>query len=148
MASDIKGKEVELQASAQAVFDRFSQPGNLHEFLDNIPEDKVPADKLEQLRAIRVTDDSITLPGGPAGSVKLVKDYCEAPEYISYRAADVPVDIKLILEIKPVTEQTCRVNASIKLEVPMMMKPMLSMVKPQLQQLVDGLADMLEKIPF
>ena len=105
----------------------------------------MPADKLEQLRKVEITPDSLTLPGGPTGAVTLRLARCERPSLISLKAADLPIDITLQLHLRPLTENTTEVQCVIDADVPMMLRPM---VKGPLQQVADKVAELMGGIPF
>ena len=145
MASEFKSREVVARGNAEAIYDLLSNPENLRNLIDNVDESRVPADKLEQLRKVQITSDSITLPGGPTGSVTLRLDKCEKPSLISLKAADLPIDIILELHLRTLTADTTEAQCTIKADVPMMLRPM---VKGPLQQVADKVVELIAGIPF
>jgi len=145
MASEFKSREAVIQAPVEKVYERFSNPENLRSIIDNAPADRIPADKLEQLKNVKITPDSITLPGGPTGAVTLRLDHCVEPSLIRLKAADVPIDIALELHLAPAGPDTTNAQAVIVADIPMMLRPM---VKGPLQQVADKVAELFTAIPF
>ncbi len=145
MASEFKSREVTLQAPIERIYSRMSNPENLRTLLENAPEDRIPADKLEQLKKIIITPDSITLPGGPTGAVTLRLDHCEEPTLVRLKAADLPLDIILELHLKALSPESTEAQCIIKADVPMMLRPM---VKGPLQQVADKVVELMAGIPF
>ncbi len=138
-------KDVELKGSAETVFDTLSKPGNLRNLLDRIPADQVPEDKREMLDQIEITEDSISFPAGPAGNLTLKVSKLERPTLIEMEGAGAPVRLALLLKIKPVGETTSEGRVEIEIDIPMMLRPMVS---GPLQQLVDQFAQVLSSVPF
>ncbi len=145
MASEFKSKAGIVNAPVEMVYARLSNPENLRTLLDNIPADRIPADKLEQLKNVRITADSITLPGGPTGSVTLRLDHCEAPSLVRLKAADLPVSLIMELHLKEADSHTTEAQAVIVADIPMMLRPM---VKGPLQQVADKVIELIAGIPF
>ncbi len=97
-----KSEEVPLKASAESVFDRLSNFESLKSLLAQVPEDQIPADKKEMFDSIRLTNDSIELPGGPVGSIRLRVVERTAPFRITLKGEGTPVPLQLQLDIHPV----------------------------------------------
>ncbi|MDE6632390.1 MAG: hypothetical protein K2K23_05265, partial [Muribaculaceae bacterium] len=106
-----KSDEVPLKASAQSVFDRLSNFGSLKNLLAQVPEDQIPADKKEMFNSIHLSDDSIELPGGPVGSIRLKVVERTSPSRITLKGEGTPVPLQLQLDIHPVDEASCRAQA-------------------------------------
>ena len=140
-----KSDEVTLKASADSVFSRLSDFESLRSLLDRVPEDQIPADKKEMFDSIHLTKDSIELPGGPVGSVKLRVVERTAPSRITLKGEGTPVPLQLQLDIHPVDEMSCRAQAKIDIEIPMMLKPMIS---GPMQKMTEQFASVLRSIPF
>ena len=145
MSTEYKSKDVELAAPIERVYARFSNPENLKELIDNAPADRIPADKLEQLRSLEVTRDSITVSGGPTGAVTL--KVCERvePTLVAFRPEGIPMDLQMLLMFEPATENTTIARAVITADIPLMLRPM---VRGPLQQVVDQFATMMGAMPF
>lgn len=145
MASEYKSAPVTVAAPIEQVFARYSNLENLKTFIDNAPEDKIPADKLEQLRSMEITQDTITVQGGPTGAVTLRIVERKEPELVVLRPDGIPIPLDLELRMKSLGDDSTEVQVFIEADIPMMLRPM---VKGPLQQMCDQLATMLCAIPF
>ncbi len=124
--SEYKSNPIQLKGSAEQTFDTLSNLENLKALLEKAPKDRIPADKLEMLEKLEITPDSITVPGGPMGAVTLEVSERRRPEYIELKAAHLPVDVKLGLEIEPVSDSEARGTMVINAAIPPMLAPMVS----------------------
>lgn len=145
MSQEFKSHEATVNAPAESIYSRLSNPENLRTLIDSIPPERIPADKREQLQKVVITPDSITLPGGPTGNVTLRLDRCECPTLISMKAADLPIDVIMELHMTPIDQDHTSIHSVIKADVPMMLRPM---VKGPLQQVADKVVDLISGIPF
>lgn len=137
--------EVTLRASAEAVFSKLSNLENLRGLLEKVPADQIPADKREMFDNITITPDSITVPGGPVGSLTFkVREKVE-PTLIRLEGEGSPVPLSLSLRISPVDVESCRAKAEIDIEIPAMLKPMVS---GPIQKMADQFGQVLKAIPF
>lgn len=143
--ADIRSSKVLVQAPASKVYERLSNPQALISLIDNIPADKLPADKMEMLKKVEITPDSITLPGGPTGPVTLRLADCVEPTLIRLKASDLPISLALELHLSEVSEHTCLAECAVDADIPKMLMPM---VKGPLQKVADQVAHLLEQIPF
>ncbi|MDE6341737.1 MAG: SRPBCC family protein [Muribaculaceae bacterium] len=140
-----KSEEVPIKASASKVFSRLSDFKSLGELLAEIPTDKIPADKREMFDSIKLTDDVIELPGGPVGSLRLRVVERTPDTRIRLEGEGTPVPLSLQLDITPVDEESCRAMAKVDLEIPAMLRPMIS---GPMQKMTEQFAQVLRSIPF
>lgn len=140
-----KSEEVTLKASAQSVFDRLSDLESLRGLLDKVPAESIPADKKELFDNVKITGDSIELPGGPVGSIRLKMVERTAPSKIRLVGEGTPVPLSLLLSIAPVDDSTSRAMAQVDLEIPAMLRPMIS---GPMQKMTEQFAQVLRSIPF
>ncbi|MDE6017861.1 MAG: hypothetical protein K2G85_03490 [Muribaculaceae bacterium] len=140
-----KSDEVRLKASAESVFAKLGNFESLKELLAQVPADQIPADKKEMFDSIKLTDDSIELPGGPIGSLLLKVVERTAPSRITLKGEGTPVPLQLQLDLKPVDESSCLAQAVIDLEIPAMLRPMIS---GPMQKMTDQFGSVLRSIPF
>lgn len=140
-----KSDEVRLKASAESVFAKLGNFESLKELLAQVPADRIPADKKEMFDSIKLTDDSIELPGGPIGSLLLKVVERTAPSRITLKGEGTPVPLQLQLDLKPVDESSCLAQAVIDLEIPAMLRPMIS---GPMQKMTDQFGSVLRSIPF
>lgn len=137
--------EVTLRGSREDVFARLSNPALLRNFLNEVPRDAVPADKLSMLDSIELTDDTISIAGGPAGMLTMKVADREAPSRIVYEGVGTPVRLSLEFSLAPAPlEGTCSATVAITADIPAMLKPM---VAGPLQKGADQFAQMLATIP-
>lgn len=141
----IKSDKTLINAPAEVVYSKLSNLENLKDLLEKVPTDKVPEDKREMLENLKITSDSIEIPGGPAGVITLkVKDKLE-PSLIRMEGEGTPIPLSMQLEIEPKTSESCEVQVSLSLEIPAMLKPMIS---GPVKKIVEQFAQMLKAIPF
>lgn len=140
-----KSEEVPLKASAQNVFDRLSNFESLRDLLAKVPEDQIPADKKEMFDNIHLTNDSIEIPGGVVGNIKLRVVEKVAPTCIKLKGEGTPVPLSLQLDIFPIDDQSCRASAQIDIEIPAMLRPMIA---GPMQKMTEQFAQVLHSMPF
>ncbi len=140
-----KSQVVSLAKPAETVYDKFSNLENLGNMLRNVPTDQVPADQLQLLEQVKVTKDTISFPGGPAGEVTLKLAECVAPTTVRLEGYGTPVPLSMTLNITPLTPESCETYVQIDIQIPAMLKPM---VNGPLQKMADQFAQMLRQIPL
>lgn len=140
-----KSDEVTLKASAENAFARLSNFESLKSLLEQVPADQIPADKKEMFDSIKLTNDSIELPGGPVGSIRMKVVEKKAPTRITLKGEGTPVPLSLQLDIHPVDVDSCRAQAKIDLEIPALLRPMIS---GPMQKMSEQFAQVLRSIPF
>lgn len=140
-----KSEEVGLKASAEKVFSRLSDFQSLKTLLEQVPQDKIKASDKEMMDNLHITEDSIELPGGPVGSIKLRVVERTAPSRITLRGEGTPVPLQLQLDIHPVDEYSSRAQAKVDIEVPAMLRPMIS---GPMQKMTEQFALVLRSLPF
>lgn len=138
--SDIK----QIAAPAEAVYSRLSNLENLRSFLANVPEDQIPADKREQLRQMELKEDSISMPGGPTGTVTLKITERKPCTLIVLKPEGSPIDLDLELRIGGEGAYST-LQVAVVADIPMMLR---AMVKGMFKQMVEQVADMLAAIPY
>lgn len=136
---------VSLNAPAEKVFDRLSNPENLKSLLESAPLDQVPEDKRKALESIRVTPDTISFPAGPMNEVTLRVTRKEAPTLIRLEGEGTPVAMSMSLHITPVDSNNCDARIELDIALPAMVVPM---VKGTLQKVIGQFADMLKMLRF
>lgn len=136
---------VTLNASAQTVFDKLSNLENLQGMLDKVPADRVPEDKRQMFENIKITHDTIEVPGGPMGSLTFRVTERVAPSLIKLQGEGIPLQMALVLNVKPLTATTSEANVDIDINIPAMLKPMIG---GQIQKIANQFGDVLGAIPF
>lgn len=130
---------------ASTVFEKYSDLEGLGELLKNVPEGYASADQMHMLSKIRVTSDTIVIPGGPVGEITLRVVERQAPTLIRLEGVGTPVPLGMSLHIVPLTPETCETYVQIDLQIPAIMKPM---VNGPMQKMVDQFGQMMRQMPM
>lgn len=141
----IKSDKTQINASTETVFDKLSNLENLKTLLDKIPQEKIPEDKKDLFNNLIITSESITIQGGPTGAITLRVTDRLPHSLIRLEGEQTPVPLAMQLEIDPEGPDACIVQVSIHLEIPAMLKPMVS---GPLKKMVDQFAAVIKAISF
>lgn len=136
---------IKLNGSAQAVYDKLSNLENLQGMLNKVPADKIPEDKRQMFENIKITPDTIEVPGGPMGNLVFRVTERKAPSLIKLNGEGIPVEMSLALHIEPINSESSSANVDIDINIPAMLKPMIG---GQIQKIADQFGDVLGAIPF
>ncbi len=123
--------------SQELVYSKLSDLNNLEAVKERIPMDKV--------QDLQFDADSVSFSVSPVGRLSLHIVNREEPKCIKFEAANSPLPFNLWIQLLPVTESECKMKLTIKAEINMFLKGMVS--KP-MQDGLDKLADMLAIIPY
>ena len=123
--------------SQEQVYGKLSDLNNLEAVKDRIPTDKV--------QDLQFDADTVSFSGSPVGRLSLRIVNREAPKCIKFEAVNSPLPFNLWIQLLPVTENECKMKLTIKAEINMFLKGMVS--KP-MQDGLEKLADMLAIIPY
>lgn len=137
--------EVNLNASAPNVFDKLSNLENLQGMLDKVPADRIPEDKRQMFENIRITPDTIEVPGGPMGNLIFRVTERIAPSLIKLRGEGIPIEMALILHLTPISDSSSSAKVDVDINLPAMLKPM---VGGQIQKIANQFGEVLGAIPF
>ena len=122
--------------SQAAVYRNLSDLSNLEKVRDRIPEDKVKDFSFDK--------DSVTVSVDPVGLLTLRICEREEPKCVKFETAQSPLPFNLWIQVLPVTETTSKMKVTVKADIPLVLKPMVS--GPQ-QDGVEKIADALAQIP-
>lgn len=137
-----------MKGSAEVVYSKLSNLENLRSLLDRIPAETVPDDKRAMFEGLEITTDTITIPlgaGAPMGALSFRKDRCQEPTLVRLIGVGTPVPLALEMHIRPVDDQTSEGQVVVDLNVPAMLKPMIS---GPIKKVVSQFSDVLKAIPF
>lgn len=137
--------EVNLNASAPNVFDKLSNLENLQGMLDKVPADRIPEDKRQMFENIRITPDTIEVPGGPMGNLVFRVTERIAPSLIKLKGEGIPIEMALILHLTPISDSSSSAKVDVDINLPAMLKPM---VGGQIQKIANQFGEVLGAIPF
>ena len=143
--AEFKSKETPISASAEAVYKKLSNLEGLKELLSRVPEDQIPADQRDLFSQIKITSDTLSFPAGPVGELTLRLAETVEPTFIRLEGVGTPVPMGLMLHIHPSTEVSCSAEVAVDLQIPAMLKPMVS---GPLKNMVEQFANMLRNLPY
>ena len=143
--TNIKSEKAIIPASAEQVYDKLSNLDNLKPLLEKIPADQIPADKKEMFENLNITADSISIPAGPVGEIKLRVTDRLPYSLIQLTGEGTPVPMNMQLAIESKSPQSCEVQVIISLDIPLMLKPMVS---GPLKKVADQFVNVMGALPF
>lgn len=123
--------------------DKLSDPALAQQLTEKVPNMQ-PEELQRQLQDMELDADSVTITS-PVGKVTLRIIDREEPKCIKFEAEGSPLPFNVWIQLLPVGDDSCKMRVTLRAEVNVFMKAMVS--KP-LQQAVDGLADLLGNIPY
>lgn len=136
---------VRLQSPAETVFAKLSNLENLRSLLEKVPADRIPEDKRGMFESITITPESITVPGGPVGSLTFKVVEKKEPSLVKLSGEGSPVPLTLSMHIAPEGAGACTAKVEIDIAIPAMLKPM---VGGHIQKMADQFGQVLKAIPF
>ena len=143
--STYSSEKITLNAPAATVYNKLSNLENLQGLLNKVPADKIPEDKRQMFENIKITPDTIEVPGGPMGSLIFRVTERNAPSMIRLKGEGIPVEMSLTLHVEPKTEDTSTAQVDLDINLPAMLKPMIG---GQIQKIANQFGDVLGAIPF
>lgn len=141
----IKSNKATVNAPQERVYERLSNLDNLKPLLEQIPREMIPEDKREMMDSLKITHDSISIPAGPVGEIKMRITDLLPCSLIRLSGEGTPVPMHMQVEIEKKGEAESEVQIAIHLEIPMMLKPMIS---GPLKKIADQFVQVLTAIPF
>lgn len=141
----VKSDRIQIAAPAERVYEKLTNLENLRPLLENVPRENIPEDKRELFDNLKITSDSITIPAGPVGEITLRMADCMPYSLIQLVGESAPVPMMMTLEIDEKDAEACEVQVGISLDIPVMLKPMVS---GPLRKIVDQFAKVLGAINF
>lgn len=146
---EFKSKPVHVNGSPEIVFARLSNPESLGRLFASMREKaeqsgmEMPAEMAQNLDKISLSGNSITIKAGPTGALTLIRSRMEEPAKVTYEGENTPVPIAISFIIEP-ADALASLQISLEAEIPAIAKMMVA--KP-MQQAVDMMATLMEKIP-
>lgn len=155
--SEFKSEVKQIQAPQLAVYEKVSDLSNLEGLKERMAdptarehmEQQMGKDKVDQMlqymENVTFDRDSITIGGSPVGNVCLRIIDREEPKCVKMEGEGTPIPLNLWIQIVPNGDYASAIRVTLKAELNFFIKQMVS--KP-LQKAVDGIADMLARIPY
>ena len=141
----IRSEKTPINASAEKVFEKLSNLENLRGMLDKVPADRIPEDKRQMFENLKITPDTLEIPGAPMGNLVFRIAEKKEPEYIRLKGEGIPLAMALILNISPAPDNKSFGKVDFEIDIPLMLKPM---VGGQIQKITDEFGRVLAAIPF
>ena len=136
---------VTLHAPAEKVYAKLSNLENLRSMLDQVPADRIPEDKRHMFENLKITQDSIEVPGGPMGSLTFRVVERKEPSLIKLQGEGVPMKMELLLHLKPKGGDETEAKVDLDIDLPLMLRPL---VGGQIQKVAEQFGSVLGSIPF
>ncbi len=143
--------------SQEKVYARLSDLNNLSVVRDRLADPAFSAAMQQQMSEEKVNEirkhlsnmqfdaDSVRVDVAPVGNVCLRIIERTEPKCVKFEAEGAPIDMNMWIQLLPVDENECKMKITLRAELNMFIKGMVS--KP-LQQGVDGMADLLSRLPY
>jgi len=155
--SDFVSSIKEIPYPQERVFEKLSDLNHLQRLKERLSDSAVmeriqqEADKYhigdvaKRLDTLSFNRDTLTFGASPLGSLSLHIIEREAPKTIKMEGKGAPVPLNLWVQLLPVDAMTCKMRVTVRAELNMFIKTMLS--KP-LQSGVENIANLLASIPY
>lgn len=141
----IKSDKKHMGAPAQTVYEKLSNLDNLKPLLEKVSPDMIPEDKREMFENLEITSDSISIPAGPVGQIVLRITDRLPYSLIRLSGEGSPVPMYMELDIADKGQDACEVQVAMSLDIPVMLKPMVS---GPIKKIVDQFANVLGALPM
>lgn len=133
-----KSKPVTVARPASEMFERLSDLTRLQGTLD-----KLPADQREKIGNVEFTPDSIKMNTTQVGEITFKVIEKVEPTKVVFGTSSSPVPLTMQLDITPAGETDSTVVASLDVEIPAMLRPL---VGPQLQKAADQMGSLIQQL--
>ncbi len=126
-----------IDSSAQAVVEKFGDLTRLKEVIE-----KIPAAERAKIGDLDITSHAIIMQTAQVGAITL-RVTERTPSGIKLVAEGSPVPMSLSVNVKPLTPESCELVASMDVDIPVSLKPM---VGGTLQKAVDQLGALMGRM--
>ncbi|MDO5571532.1 MAG: SRPBCC family protein [Bacteroidales bacterium] len=126
-----------INASQEAIYNKFSNLNNLEGIKDKIPQDKV--------KDFQFDNDSCSFSVSPIGTLGIRVIEREPYKTIKFESEKSPIQFDLWIQIVKTGENESKIKLTIKAELSAFVKPLVS--KP-LQDALDKMADTMAMLPY
>lgn len=131
-------KPAVINRPIQEIFDRFSDLSNLQNQLKELPEEQ-----LARIGDVKFDTDSIAINTPQVGEIKFQVTERVAPGKIVFGSPSSPIPLKMILTLKPVTDDSTEVVTAIDVEIPAMLRPLIG---GKLQEAADQFSKLMSQL--
>lgn len=130
-----KSKPTTVNRSADELFQRLSDLSRLQDALD-----KLPQEQRDKVGTVEFKADSFKIQTPQVGDIAFKVIDRQAPSRVVFGTESSPVPLTMALDIAPAGETSSTVTATIEVEIPAMLRPL---VGPQLQKAADQLGNLI-----
>lgn len=132
-----KSKPVTVPASASAVSDKFADLRTLESALGNLPDDE-----RAKIGQVDFTADSLSIHTPQAGELKF-KVTERTSERVVFKTVSSPLPLDMVLNLRPLSDDSTELITAIEVEIPAMLKPLLG---GMMQKAADSFGALMAKI--
>lgn len=155
--SEFKSEVKQIQAPQQAVYNKISDLSNLEGFKERMADPDARAqmaaqigeDKLDTfaqyVENMTFDRDSITIKGSAVGDVCLRIVDREEPKCVKLEGVGTPIPLNLWIQVVGNGDYASAIRVTLRTELNFFIK---QMVSGPMQKAVDGIAEMLSRVPY
>lgn len=127
--STYKGKPTVVNRPVADIYSRFSNLSSLRETYENNPN-------LNRADAqVKFGDDYLSVTNPQLGEIKFEIVERREPSRVAFKAANFPMPLGMVINLKPITEDSTEISTDIDIELPAMVKMMLG---SKIQEVADN----------
>ena len=130
-------KAVTVQVAASTISDKFADLTALEGAMGNIPESE-----RARIGEVSFTKDTLSIKTAQVGELKF-QVVERTPARIAFKAVSSPLPLMLVVNLKPLGEESTELTPSVEADIPVMLKPMLG---GMMQKAADSFGDLMAKI--
>ena len=135
--ANFSGSPVNIDKSAAEVVAKFDDLSQLQAVIDAMPDEQ-----RARIGDVSLTRDSIVIKTQQVGEINF-KVTERTPERVVFTAVGAPVPLSLNVDVKPIDPQRCTLVASMDVNIPPFLKPM---VGGAMQKAVDQFGSLMSKL--
>lgn len=120
------------------VYGRVSSLSGLQEKLEQLPQDQ-----LARIGEVKFDDNSVIINAPQVGEIRFDVVERQEPSRVVFAAANMPVPLKLALDLAEETPESTRVVSTIDVEIPAMLRPL---VGGKMQEAADRFTDLIKQL--
>lgn len=138
--ADYKSELASIPHNINIVYSKLSNPESINSLMSMLP----PEAK-EKIKDVTFSKDSIIFKANGVGEITLKATELIEPTKIVFSAVSSPLPFKVIISLEEVNDNTTNGQATISVDVPVFLKPMLN---GPLNQATERFKELLTNIPY
>lgn len=132
-----KAKPIKVDRPAEFISGRFADLTRLQGALENLP-----AEERAKVGDVTFTADSIVMQTQQVGEIRFQVTE-RTPRRVAFQAGGLPMPVVIAVDMKPQGEEATEVEASLDIDIPAVLRPM---VGGTMQKAVDQFAGLIAKL--